>query len=165
MTARPGPPAVVVLAAVGAMVGTLPAVLAALVGLVALLFGVSAAVAVPFSDGWSATDAAAAGAALLRHLQLSLLAMGSPVLLFLGAVDLLAGRNRLLLVLTCLPVTAFAVRRLVDEPLLAGHGATWLLAVLAGPALAPLLALLPPARRWVASGPRSGSRRRRVPAS
>lgn len=145
-TAEPAstPPAAAVLAAVGAIVGAVPAAFVALYGVVTVVLGVVGAVAVTSAGDTPAADLLASGLALAGQVQLGLLAAGAPVLLVLGAVHLLTGRDRLLLLVTCLPVTAYAVWQLGDG------GGDWLLLVVAGPALAPLPALLPSVRRWLA---------------
>jgi hypothetical protein len=140
---RSSPPAAAVAAGGAAIVGAVPGVFAAFLGASWLLVFVAGIVAQPW------TESADPGEVLMMPVlvQLSLFAVGLPVLLVMGAVRLLARRDRLLLVLACLPVTLFAAWRLLMAS--AGNGTPWLLLLVLGPAVAPLFALAPSVRRWL----------------
>ena len=73
-----------------------------------------------------------------------------PVLLVVGALRLLAGRGRMLLVWSGLPVTALLGWDVVEW--WRGDQSGWLF-LLIGPGLSPLLALTAPVARWVAPRP------------
>jgi hypothetical protein len=139
---RSSPPAAVVMAGAAAILGAIPGVFAAFMGAFWLLLFVAGIVRLPWTEGGDP------GEILMLPVlaQLSLFAVGLPVLLVLGAVRLLGRRDRLLLVFACLPVTLFALWRLVtlDE-----SGNAWLLLLVLGPAVAPLFALAPSVRRWL----------------
>jgi hypothetical protein len=140
---RSSPPAAVVVAGVAAIVGAVPGVFAAFMGAIWLLVFLAGIVALPWTEG------ADPGEVLMMPVltQLCLFAVGLPVLLVMGAVRLLGRRDRLLLVFSCLPVTLFAVWRLLMAS--AGDGNAWLLLLVLGPAVAPLFALAPSVRRWL----------------
>ena len=118
------PPALVILAGVGAFIGAVPGVL---FGVVVLLSGGIALIG-------------------LANPAIALVCVVLPCLLVLGAVRLMTRRSRWLLIATGLPVTAFAAWRAVHE------GQVWVL-LLAGPALAPLLAMAPSVGRWLMAEP------------
>ncbi len=121
------PPALVVLAGVGAFIGAVPGVL---FGVVVLLSGGIALIG-------------------LTNPVIALVCVVLPWLLVLGAVRLMTRRSRWLLICAGLPVTAFAAWRGVHE------GALWELLIVAGPALAPLLAMAPSVGRWLVAEPLS----------
>jgi hypothetical protein len=135
MSRTPERPTAAIVSGVGALLGVLPAALFALFGAFFLIFALAGIVR---------------GQVLLSLglAQLCLFAVGLPVLLVLGAVRLLRGRDRLLLVLSCLPVTLFAVGWLVTPGEIINP---WLLLLLLGPAVAPLFALAPSVGRWLAA--------------
>ncbi|MCA0143527.1 hypothetical protein [Blastococcus sp. LR1] len=88
---------------------------------------------------------------------LQLVVYGLPGLQLAGAVQLLTGRGRGLLVasgLLAVPPTLWAVDRVIERP--EDFGWPLAAAVAALPALAALLGLLPQAGRWTASPTRSG---------
>jgi hypothetical protein len=78
------------------------------------------------------------------------LALALPVVQAVGATRLMARRGRWLLVVSGLPMTVIVVRALVEVIATGGHTRAGLLLVFLGPALAPLLALLPSVGRWLA---------------
>lgn len=127
--------------------GAVPGAFVALVGAYWLLVFVAGMLQLPWTEGGDP------GEVLMMPVQaqLSLLAAGLPVLLVMGAVRLLQRRDRRLLLVSCLPVTLFALWRLVTA--VGGGGNAWLLLVVLGPALAPLFALAPSVRQWLDPGP------------
>jgi hypothetical protein len=142
------PPAAVVLAGIGAMIGLLPGALMALVGSYWLAIFVIQALWLPFTEGGSAETVLRSA----RFLEASLLAVGLPVLLLVGLIHLMRRRDRRLLIVACLPVTAIAAWHLVGH--VSGSGDDgWVALVLLGPAVAPLFALAPSVRRWLAERP------------
>jgi hypothetical protein len=149
------PPAAVVLAGIGAMIGLLPGALMALIGSWWLAVFVIQTLWLPFTEGGSAETVLRSAETVLRSarfLEASLLAVGLPVLLLVGLIHLMRRRDRRLLIVACLPVTAIAAWHLVGH--VSGSGDDgWVALVLLGPAVAPLFALAPSVRRWLAERP------------
>ncbi len=123
------PPALVIVAGVGAFLGAVPGVLFA--AFVVMTGGLGL---------FYVADPAIATVCVVL-----------PALLVVGAVRLMSRRGRWLLICAGLPVTAFAGWMLVGVVL--GDGAAWPLLALLGPAGAPLLAMQPSVGEWLA-GPR-----------
>jgi hypothetical protein len=119
------PPALVILAGVGAFMGVIPG----------LLFGAF----VLLTGG--------IGLFYASNPVIALVCVVYPWLLVVGAVRLMAQRSRWLLISAGLPVTAFAGWVLLHD------GQAWQLLLLLGPALAPLFALAPSVGRWLAARP------------
>jgi hypothetical protein len=147
---EPLPPAPVILAGIGSLVGVLPSLL---VGgpAVYLVFGLveRLARAVP---GSGEVVYSGPGQAIVTILAV-LAALALPVLQGWGAVALFRRRGRQLLVWGCLPVTVLVAigagsALLSDDP-----GDAAILLVLLGPAAAPLFAVAPSVRRWLAERP------------
>lgn len=119
------PPALVILAGVGAFMGAIPGIF---FGLFVLLTG---------GIGLVYASVPAVG----------LLGVVLPWLLVVGAVRLMTQHSRWMLVLGGLPVTALALWMLVRE------GDAVLLFLMLGPAVAPFLAMAPSVGRWLAERP------------
>jgi len=124
------PPALAVLAGVGAFIGAVPGILFVL--------------SVPLTSGLSL-------GAVLADARFAYVCVVLPWLLVTGAVRLMSRRGRRLLVLAGSSVTAYAAWVLHDA-VVHDRPATQLFLV-AGPALAPLAALAPSVGRWLASAP------------
>jgi hypothetical protein len=144
------PPGLVVLAAVAAFVGCIPGVFVAFAGSLAVSFSFVTLWRLPFTSGGLDDDLLTAVLRFGAVLQGGLLAVGVPVLLTMGAVRLLLRRDRWMLFLAGLPVTAVTAWQLLDPPVLGPGEAGTLLVI--GPALAPLVALAPSVGRWVDTG-------------
>jgi hypothetical protein len=108
-------------------------------------------------------DAADIAVTVVAALLGAAVAGGIPVALGVGASRLLSGRGRGLLIAASLPLAAVVL--LLGVQVLAGDPSpAWLLIVLAGPALTPLVAALPSVGRWVARGGTTPGRRPRTAA-
>jgi hypothetical protein len=136
------------------MIGLLPGALMALIGSWWLAVFVIQALWLPFTEGLPSTEGGSAETVLRTagFLEASLLAVGLPVLLLVGLIHLMRRRDRRLLIVACLPVTAIAAWHVVGH--VSGSGDDgWVALVLLGPAVAPLFALAPSVRRWLAERP------------
>jgi hypothetical protein len=138
------PPIAAILAGVAAFAGAVPLAAVALGGALWGVFILAGIIRLPWTWGGDPLVVLQ----LAASLQGGLLVVGFPFLLVTAAIRLLAGRDRLMLVVCCLPVTLVVVWSLLIV-LAGGWVNPWLFALL-GPAVAPLFALWPSVGGWVA---------------
>jgi hypothetical protein len=143
---EPLPPAAVILAGIGAVVGVLPSLLAGPAA-VYLTFGLVERLARVIPGATLVLSTWMVHALVLVAAVVAALAI--PVLQGWGAVRLFTRRDRALLIYGCLPVTGLVTLGALSAALSGDPGDASILLVLLGPAAAAPLALAPSVRRWL----------------